>query len=145
MGDLETLLTRFVLGAQAADPAVVVGTPWWVAALLVVAPVVGTVLVARAPVWLEKVKQRGAAKKDPPPAAQAPASAPAAADVRADAAFDLAEKTLRDAWRERDAANRRAERLQDELDDEQRRTGEQAVIIAELRAEIASMRGRRSR
>jgi hypothetical protein len=131
------------IGSQAADPAVVVGTPWWVAALLMVAPVVGTVLVARAPVWVEKVKQRG--KQDPPATPQAAPSVPAAADARADAAFDLAEKTLRDAWRERDAANRRAERLQNQLDAEQEQNGEQAVTIAELRAEIASMRGRRTR
>jgi hypothetical protein len=122
------------------EPALAAGTPWWVAALLVVAPVVGTVLVARAPVWLEKVKQRGA--KPEAPMATPPA---APADVRADAAFDLAERTLRDAWRERDAANRRAERLQDELDAEQDKNAAQAVTIAKLQAEVASMRGRRTR
>lgn len=124
------------------EPALAAGTPWWVAALLVVAPVVGTVLVARAPVWLEKVKQRGAKPETAPPVGPPPA---APADVRADAAFDLAEQTLRDAWRERDAANRRAERLQDELDAEQDKNAAQAVTIAKLQAEIASMRGRRTR
>lgn len=141
MDDLATLLDVSPMDI-AAEPAVAAGTPWWIAALLVVAPVIGTVLVARAPVWLEKVKQRGG-NGETAPAAGSPPALPA--DARAAAAFDLAEQTLRDAWRERDAANRRAERLQDELDAEQDKTAAQAVTIAQLRAEIASMRGRRTR
>lgn len=130
-----------------ADPAASIpaGTPWWLAALLVVVPVIGTWITMRGPVWLERVKQRGKNEPAPPPPAAAvlPASAPA--ETRADAALDLLEQSIRDAWQARDAAIRRADRLQNELDAEQDKVARHAVTIVQLEAEIASMRGRRAR
>lgn len=121
----------------AQTPTIPEGTPWWVAAVLVLAPVVATVLVARAPVWLERVKQRGA--KEAPPAATSPTSpvVEAPPEKRADAALDLIERSLRDAWAERDAANRRADRLQAELDAEQEKVARLLIERAELRARCA--------
>ena len=145
MDGIASLHAAVRVGAQAADPAVAAGTPWWVAAVLVALPVLGTVLVARAPVWLEKVKQRSKKNDPSTPPTPAPVPAVAQADARVDAALDLAEQALRDAWRERDTANQRAERLQLELDREQDKNSEQAVTIGELRTPLAGMRGRRGR
>lgn len=124
---------------RAAEPTVPPGTPWWLAVLLVVVPVIGTVLVARAPVWVEKVKQRGQNNATPAVAAPSPPAVAQAGD-RAGAALDLVEQSLRDAWTARDTAIRRTDRLQAELDAEQDKTGKQAVIIAQLEAEIAARR-----
>lgn len=120
--------------AEAVPPS-----PWWVAVVLVAIPVVGTVLAARAPVWLERVKQRSK------PAVEAPSTPPApeAAGKRADAALDLVEKSLQDAWSARDTAIRRAERLQAQLDDEQDKNARLLVELTELRARHAQ-RSRRS-
>lgn len=116
-------------------------SPWWLALLLGTVPVVGTVLVARAPIWLERAKNRKL-PADPPPAAPHLTLA-AQAETRADQALDLVEKSLRDAWAERDAAHRRADRLQDELDAEEDKTARQAIELAELRAQLTTRRGRR--
>lgn len=126
-------VVHLLRAAQA--PTIPEGTPWWVAALIVVAPVVATVLVARAPVWVERVKQR--AKPEATPAAPTPPAVEAAPEKRADAALDLIERSLRDAWAERDAAHRRADRLQAELDAEQDKTARLQIEAAELRARCA--------
>lgn len=133
---------------RAAEPTIPAGTPWWLAVLLIVVPVISTWVVARGPVWLEKVKQHGPKPVDAPatPTPAAPA-APAGAPVaqRADAALDLLEQSIRDAWKARDQAIRRADRLQAELDAEQDKNAEHAVTIAQLRAEITAKRERRAR
>jgi hypothetical protein len=80
--------------------------PPWLAILLAVIALLSAVAVALAPAVVERIRQRAAAK----------AEKPAAPAQSADLALGMVDLALRDAWRQRDEAEQRADRLERERD-----------------------------
>lgn len=85
------------------------GGPPWLAIALAVIALASTAAVALAPALVERIRQRGTNKDEPP----APSAAPSPA---ADLALGMVEQALRDAWQQRDEAEARAERMERERD-----------------------------
>lgn len=128
---------------QAADAAnsAAGADPPWVAITLAAIAVVGTLGTAYVPVLQERARARSAARADaaaeqpavaePPPPASPPPPPP-------QDSFDLVEQAVFDAFKQRDAALARADRLQQQLDDLR-------TALAQADARIAALQARERR